>query len=138
MVDIIWLDKFQATLADQLCRAIAQYPLDRWRDVKKYRVLIDNGNNVGTLFDQRTKTFLAGRYGLFCLFALESLIGLKQGAPYYWTEPLEIVLEHVVRRALLEAFDCHFFAQHAGNKDEGHIKVFCLSDLQRRLTIETW
>ena len=117
-------------------RFVAEYPkgLARPVDVPAGNIPAETAGVAQPLrfgqisFTSPQRLFRAAEFGSFP--------GFPQRPPHGGYDSRKPRLENIVRRADIQGFNGHFFAQGPGHEDERHVRPALPGDLQRRQTIE--
>ena len=84
-------------------------------------------NQVGNIVGDLSKLFLAYPQLLLSRLAQTAFINLTKRPPDAGNQPLDALLEHIIGRALFETLNRTFLTHHAGQQDEGDMRMFSLA-----------
>src|SRR5215212_4972862 len=128
-VEVVRMGYVLESLLQQLLTTVADYIAEPLVDPQPSSVQRVVGDADGCLLECGPKALFALPELLFGPLALRSLFCLKHRAPYCRNEPLQPLLQYVVRGAAFEGVDRPLFPQSPGDENEWDLGTDLLSNL---------
>ena len=127
---ILRVHHLESIQANQLLRFVTEHRRQGGAVEPERPVATQNGQHVQRILGQSAKVFFpAGQFG-FHPPALGALLRFEHRAAHCGNQPLDPGLEHVIRRAALQAFDGRLFANRARHQQKGSIRTLLPRGLQ--------
>jgi len=129
--EIVGMDAVEAGPADELRGSESQQPLDRLAGEEHRAVGSDERHRVGTVLDQCAEAFLTLTAGFFGADLLAAGPAQVERAQDGRAQPLQVMLDDVVRGAGLDVLRGRFLVEAAGDDDQGRVRRLEERDSQR-------